>query len=495
MLGLFSPKVDHPLADAREVRRLLVELPALDASAALESATAWLESLVATPEFPPGRRLELVLQIDEAVRPQSGKLARDYLAPTQSRARAFRLWQIGHAYWVALAAAYRQTLLLHRDDPANIDIPRPQLALLCARLLHAYGGELKWEQFCYGPLDGGLWQLAGDAYLEAGRGKVASATASLYANAGATTPEAEYLRILILQSSSMDKLLPIEIEIAERLITHLLPSFSLTDQARPDNVYWVDLAKPLPPTRLAVIPAITPTLRFFATGSALAALARLRAGIAARGELPADVNFGGRYSPRVVLPVLDHLNTCWSPVPPMRGHERRQVKSRMSIAHGLAEIRRHLLGLPMEADDGDSWLVENVSQGGIGAQVALTGKEWLKVGVLVGMRPEGGDNWLVGVVRRFSRLSDSTGGVGIETLSKTPHGLVADSRGLSTELIALDPLGEGEYVRLALSPAAWEEQIPLKVEVEGRRFWLFPNALVEDGARHVIGQYRAELAV
>ena len=52
--------------------------------------------------------MQLLLQIDEAVRPQSGKLARDYLAPTQSRARAFRLWQIGHAYWVALALTRRR---------------------------------------------------------------------------------------------------------------------------------------------------------------------------------------------------------------------------------------------------------------------------------------------------------------------------------------------------------------------------------------------------
>lgn len=492
MLDLFFPKTDHPLADAKEIRRRLNELPVLETSVALDRAAAWLESLAATPEFRPERRLELALQIDEVVAAQAGKLARDYLTPTQSRARAYRLWQTGHAYWVALAGVYRRTLALHRDEATNIDISRPQLALLCARLLHAHGSQLKWEQFRYQPLGGRLWQWAGEAYFDACRGKVATAAVGLYANTVPTTPEAEYLRILILHSSSMDNLPPVEIEIAERLITHLLPAFSLTDQARPDNVYWVDFAKPVPPTRLAVIPEITPTLRFFATGSALAALGSLRTAIEAKGELPVEVDFGGRYAPRTVLSVLDHLHTCWSPQPPMRSHERRPVKSRMSIVHGLAAVRRHLLGSPVESDEAESWLVENVSQGGIGAHVALAGKDWLKLGVLVGMRPEGGDNWLVGVVRRFSRLSESTSSVGIETLSKTPRGLVADSQGPSTDLIALDPLRTGAAARLVMSAAVWEEQQPLDVEVDRRLLRLFPDSLVETGARHVVGRYHAK---
>lgn len=492
MLGLFSPKADHPLADAKEVRRLLSELPALEATVALDRAVAWLESLAVNPEFRPERRLELTLQIDEAVAPQAGRLARDYVMPTQSRARAYRLWQTGHAYWAALAGAYRQALAPHADDAASIGISRPQLALVCAHLLHAQGSGLKWEQFRYRPLDGRLWQLAGETYLEACRGKVATAAVRLHAHTVGTTPEAEYLRILILQSSSMDNLPPVEIEIAERLITHLLPAFSLTDQARPDNVYWVDLTKPLPPTRLAVIPEITPTLRFFATGSALAALGSLRAAIAANGELPVEVNFGGRYASGVVLRVLEHLRICWSPLPPMRSHERRPVKSRMSIVHGLGAVRRHLLGSPIEADDTESWLVENVSQGGIGAHVTLAGKDWLKLGVLVGMRPEGGDNWLVGVVRRLSRLSESTGGVGIETLSKAPRGLAADGQGPPTDLIALDPLRAGVAARLVLPAAIWEEQQPLDVEVDRRLLRLWPDTLLEAGARHVIGRYRAE---
>lgn len=495
MLNLFAAKVDHPLADAQEARRALNELPALEASAALDSATAWLESLVATAEFRPGRRLDLIFQIDEAVLPQTRRLARDYLVtPCQTRAREFRLWQTNHGYWAGLATAYEDTLRRCSGDGKDAEAVRRRLGLLCMRLLHACANWLKWEHFRYGPIDHSVWTVAGQAYLEAVRAQVAGESANLYANTGTTTPAAEYLRILILQSSSPDNLLPVEIEIAERLIAHLLPNFALTDQARLENVYWVDAAKPLPPTRLVRIPEITATLRFFATGSALDALGQLRTAIEARGALPTEINFGGQYSPGVVLAVIDHLAACWSPKPPMRHHERRQTKARMTVVGRLDAICLHLLGQAGEGDRAESWVVEDVSQGGIGAQVPLIGKDWLGIGSLVGMQPAGGSNWLVGIVRRFGRESETAGLVGVETLSKTPVGMIADSRGLPTVVVMLDPLQEGADVRLALSVAAWEEQIPLALEIDGRRWRLFSRALLETGPGYALARYRAEAA-
>ncbi len=495
MMKLFGNKVDHPLADDAEVQRVLKDLPAQEASVALESAAAWYESLMATTEFRPERRLELLLQIDEAVLPHTRRLARDYLVtPRQTRAHEFRLWHVNHNYWTRLAAAYEDTLSRCRADEKVAAAIKPQIALLCARCLNACGGRLKWQQFRYGPITGELWTSAGEAWLEAVRAQVTDMRVNLFGSA-TTTPEAEYLRILILYSSSPDNLLPVEIEVAERLIAHLLPNFSLTDLARPENVYWVDAAKPLPPTRLARIPEITPTLRFYGTGSALDALGKLRANIESRGALPGEINFGAQYSPRLVMQVIDHLAACWSPKPPMRHHERRRIKSRMTVVGRLDAICLHLIGQgDDEGERAESWVVEDVSQGGIGAQVSLVGKDWLRVGSLVAMQPEGGSNWLVGIVRRFSRESEAIGIVGIETLSKNPTGHIADSQGLPTPVVLLDPPQEGGEVRVTLSIAAWEEQKPLLVDVGGHFWRLAPGTLVETGAGHVIGTCRAKRA-
>ncbi len=490
MKRLFTAKVDHPLADADELQKVLKALPAQEATAALDSASAWFESLIATDGFTAEERLNLLLKLDEAVLAHTRRLARDYLVtPRQTRAHEYRLWQINHNYWLTLANAYRDMLARSGTSDKVAAGLRAQLPLLCARLLNAYGNELKWQQFRYGPIAPELWAAAGAAWLETQRTQVSGVRVNLYGSTG-TTPEAEYLRILILYSSSPDNLLPVEIEIAERLIAHLLPHFSLTDQARPENVYWIDAAKPLPPTRLARIPEITPTLRFYATGSALETLQQLRKTIEARGVLPGEINFGAQYSPRLVVQVIDHLAQCWAPRPPMRSHERRRVKSRATVVGRLEAICLQLGGKG-EGENAESWVVDDVSQGGIGAQVSLVGKDWLRVGSLVAMQPEGGTNWLLGVVRRFSRESEATGVVGIETLSKTPTGHIADSQGLPTPVVALDPPAEGGEVRVAMSVAAWEEQKPLLFEAGGKRWRLSPGAQIETGAGHVIGNCRA----
>src|SRR6185295_10703129 len=68
----------------------------------------------------------------------------------------------------------------------------------------------------------------------------------------------------------------------------------------------------------------------------------------------------------------------------------------------------------------ESWTVENVSAGGFGALAKQVKSDWLKVGALLAMQPDGGANWVVGAVRRVTRLSKDEVRIGIETLSRTP---------------------------------------------------------------------------
>lgn len=486
-MNLFPRKDAHPRARADDAERQLRVLTEEAPAKAVEDASAWLDSLLAA-EMKPERRLELIQRIDAATMPQTRRLITAFLMPSEpARAAEYRLWQIGHGYWRRLALAY--------DDALRAGDGGRQAAVIQTRLLHACGHWLKWAHFRYGPVPAELWALAGAAYLGAERAGLADRAVELYKGHRETTAAAEYLGVLLLKASSMDNLLPMEVEIADRVIAHLLPGFALTREARQENVYWVDPARALPPTRLARMPEPTPTLRFFATAPAIGALGRLRAEAITRGLLPADVNLGAEYPARMVLAVIDHLNTCWSPVPPMRHHPRHRVRGRMSVVGSLPGIRRRLSGLETDAEEADSWTIEDVSQGGIGAHVPLVGKEWLRVGTLVGMQPEGGDNWLVGVVRRFVRENDVVGNVGIETLSKQPRGVVAYSHGLRTEIVMLDPPQEGGELRLAVSPHDWEEQLPLFADVDGRRFMLLPEDLIDAGAGHVVGSYRAEAAL
>jgi hypothetical protein len=476
MLGLFSNKPSHPLADPREAKRILAEIAGRDAQGAVEEAMGWIESVAADAGFKPAQRLDLLLKLDEASASQIRRLARDYPARSAaSRAQEVRLWELGHGYCVALAAAYLACLGAYRSGEKDADAIKPQLQLLNGRLVSTMGANLKWDQFHYGPIDPGFWATLGGIYLSAVEAKLAQKPLLAYPSQTETTIEAEYIKVLVFQSSSMDKLTPLQIEIGERLIAYFLPFFSLVREVRPENIYWVDAAKPLPPTRLAKVPEITPTLRFFSCTRAVEAVGHTIEQLTKEGRVPPGINLGAQYDVDTVIPVLRHFEMCWSRNPPVRSTARRRINSELKVVNGLAGIHRRLAGHANGEDVIETWLVEDVSLGGMGAQSAVARRDWIRIKALVAVQPEGGDNWLLGVIRRYARKEPTRGSVGIETLSRTPRAVLADSGGIMTEALLIDVPEVGEYARMALPPNTVEENVALLFSVDGKNARLHPR--------------------
>ena len=76
MLNLFTGgKADHPMANPKEARRILDELPAQELKA-LEELSHWHESVSTAAGFKPAERLQLIGALDEAAQPRLRKLAR-----------------------------------------------------------------------------------------------------------------------------------------------------------------------------------------------------------------------------------------------------------------------------------------------------------------------------------------------------------------------------------------------------------------------------------
>lgn len=487
MLGFFANRSAHPLADTRTAKTTFAELTTRDPVHALEEATAWLESLVGADDLKPAVRLERVLQLDDTVAAQARRLGREFIHHGRTnRMQEARLWEINHGYWRHLVAAYGDCLARYRLPEKDAEAMRPQLPLLYARAIHAHAVQMKWSQFRYGPIVAEAWEHIGAIYLAAEAEKVAQRPMPLYTGLPPTTVEAEYLKALLFHASSMDKLVPLEIELAERLIVHALPRFALTREVRPENVYWVDAARPLPPTRLAKVPAITPSLRFFNGGDALGELERIRVRTVAEGRVPAEVNLGGQYEMADVLSVLDHLAMCWAPKPPMRNHARHRVKSRLMVAHGFASIQRYISGASADPGGVEVWVVEDVSLGGMGAQVPISRQDWIRIGVLVAMQPDGGANWLVGIVRRFARIGNSEGQVGIETLSKTPWVVAFEGDGFAADGILLDLPVVGEHARMLIPPGGVEEKSPVIFDLDGKRARLHPVKRLHAGDDYLL---------
>jgi hypothetical protein len=314
-----------------------------------------------------------------------------------------------------------------------------------------------------------------------------------------TTPVQEFVRVVAFQAASMDSLLPLEIEVAERLIAHFLSGFVFTARVEEDSVYWLDLDLPQAPQRMARMPkAATPTLRFFKPGGGHANILALLNQLEQGGDVPANINLGAQYPVRLLIPVLRHLAAYLAPIPPQRSHDRHLVKNRMSVLNGLVnafvvfsgDFGGRPAGLQME-----SWVVENVSRGGFGAVLNSLPGEWLKVGALIAMQPEGGENWLLGIVRRYNRESENEARVGIQTLAQEVVSVELKPRRSSSYAAAagipgLLIRGAGDEVQMVLPPASFDLRENLECTLAGRGQLLTPVAMGEQTADYEVARYR-----
>lgn len=493
MLGMFSSRTAHPLLDAREAKRVFAQLAAHEAPVGVEEATAWLESLPAAEGFRLTQRFEAVLRIDEAVLRHTRRLTQDYLRQVPGGWPGdARLWVLSHDYWQQLANAYRDGLerwrAAGREERATLTSLLP---LVLPRTLYALGMRLKWDQFRYGPISADFWRDLGAAYLTAVEIDVDKTSLSLHpatmARACATSSEAEYLKVLVFHASALDQLTPPQIELAAHLVEHFLPHLTLLREVWPTSMYWADASKPLPPVRLGRLPEVTPGLRFFTCTRAAGAVDAVLAGIRAGQCVPPELGLGAAVDAAAVLPVLEHLAAYWAPAPPVRIHARRRASARLVVVHGLDATHARLSG-KVDAGDAESWVADDISLGGMGASAPVARTEWIYLGALIGIQPEGGENWLIGIVRRYTRTTPDQANVGIETLSKQPRAILADADGLETICLLLDAPVVGEHVRLALPRTAAGERVALTFTLDDANVRLFPAEVLETGTDFVIAR-------
>jgi hypothetical protein len=492
MLDLFAAKSSHPLAQEAERQRMFGTLAATDALTALDQARDWLRSLADESGMSFPLRAALVRQVDNVAQRPARIVEREYLAVAHVPSDgATRLWRAARGYWAQLAATCNTCLGEFSQSDERPEAHRVELTLFTVRHIRAYATRLKWDQFRYWPPSDSLWQAVGRAYLYALDNGFARREVSAYpGERRQTTAEREYLRALVSQVSSMDSLLPLEIEIADRLIVHYLPAFALDSTPQTDFRYWVDAGQRRPPSRLDRRPEPGPSTFYFDTGNASVALRGLRQQLE-WGTLPSGIDLARYRSPRVILPVVRHLESYWASEPRRRTHDRYRVHSRLTVVSGLGDL---LACLQADTDPAQaaSWVVDNVSQSGMRVQLALEPDATVRIGTLLGIRPEGGDNWLVGVVRRFIRTDETAAAVGVETLSKWPIPAAIDGDA-AQHVLLLDPIEDGETVRIVASGVDYVPGRTLTCRALGAAFSLDPVEPIERGVEFDLARYRVAI--
>ncbi|MGE0560067.1 MAG: hypothetical protein AB7E73_03340 [Burkholderiales bacterium] len=491
---LTGSKVDHPMADAKKAREIVAELPA-DPLKALADITQWLESLVETKAFRTERLFENIDLLDGAAKNHQRKLAQDYFSTSrQQKFQENRLWTVSHAFWKALSDAYLECVNRFESGQTGTAFRR-NLPVIVARSIRVLTLQLKWLLVRYGPVDPRIWAAIGRLYQFAEASGFAGAEVAIYPGAhGGGSVQQELLKALMLSVSSTDGLSPLRQEIAERAVAHFAPGFRVAAQPGPGCGYCFDIAAGKPPLRIVGAPPAQPTARFFGAGAALAQLQKVEAAIRETGAIPSGVYLGGSYDNDVVLAVFRHLAAYWSDDAPARGTQRRHIATRMTVLHGLEEILRILD--PSDSDDLDfsntaapdstaeSWIVENVSDGGCGAIIPAAKSDWVRVGALIGVKTETARHWGIGIIRRVVRDEHQQRRVGVQVLSKIaipaklgkPGGMTADP----ALLLSASPDKQGE-VGVVMRDGIYNSRDSLDMAVNGKQFLLLPSRLAEGG--------------
>ena len=491
-------KVDHLMGDPKQARELVEDLPANEGKA-LEEITYWLETINRTPAFKLEQRFDNVSLLDSAAKARVRKLSVDYLSmPRQMKFQEHRLWSAIYGFWQQLGRAYLMCVDQFDTGLPGLTIVRRSLPLMVARAMRALTLQLKWSLLRYGPVELRIWTDITRLYQAAEKRGFIDSTIEVYPGSrGNGTVKAEFLKALMLWASSTDGLSPMRQEVAERLVAHFSGVFRFS--RRPDGcTHCFDPTSTRAPVRLFKGAEAAADLVFFGAGTALGTLEELAARLRQGGEIPAEIELGGSYQKDVVLGVVQHLAMYWSGSPPARSSERRPTAGRITVIPGFKDVLQVLdPGAGDELDfsqdePAESWIVENVSDGGYGTIIPAMKSDWIRVGTLIGMQREHDSTWTIGVIRRIARDDRNQRRVGIQTLSKTAipvrlarAGSTQTSFNVSREpqpaiLLATAPDRNGE-ISVIMREGIFSARDGIEMAVGERSYLLQPARLIEGG--------------
>lgn len=426
------PKIDHPLADDKRVQRIIDGLPHHNAHQALDEVNHWLAALNGAPAFGAEQRYKLTSRFDTATRMYQARLLETYLALGDDNfAEEKRVWKTLTEFWTLLGHAYLTCVRQCAVGPIAPAL-RPQLRVLAARGLRALRHEVKCTLLRYGAVRNDLWSDCGTLLAFAEAGGDAMQPVTLYeGDARHTSAAHEFMRLTMFWTLAPTGLSPFEQDIAERLVLHLTDKCRMSAFQEDAFDFFFDTAGLHPPLRLVRSSPWSPQTRYVEVAQARQALQVMHA-LASSGRMPPGVQFSAGAEPIAVARVAAHVMLNWARQMPARAFERRKLGQPLTVVHGFQDV----LGViaPAWNDGGndrsdaaaapramrESWIVDDVSQGGYGVIVPAGAGEWLHVGNLVALRGAVDESWHVGVVRRVSAHTQNQRHIGIQVLSRAP---------------------------------------------------------------------------
>ena len=501
MLGIFGKKSDHPLADIKSAQEVLEEIPKNDALNTVQELTSWIESIIELAEdFRLDHEFAVLRLFDEAAQPHVRKLLRDYFSMQPlSKFQENRLWTVLNGFYTQSELVHYDVLKRYRNGWKGASALKPDLPLLATRGIGAIAGRLKLAAARFALVEPSLWKNLADFYMHAETNGYENDAAGLYPGIqGSTTPKQEMAAVLVWYGMSAGVQNPLQEHISERLISSACKGLRVDEQYNANALFVFDLSQPTPPMRVATDATMHPALRFFSMNEAVKHLQTLAITLE-KGIVPDDVNFGGaKYDVELVRDILRHLIDNLTQPMPTRRNPRRKISVNLKVANGFFHMLEQAdVGLNFfNPDATEIWEVEDISATGFRSVLPASRVDGIKIGSLLGSKPENVTNWGAGIVRRLSRDEKNNLHVGVEVLSTQIVGISLTDRAKTADeemQIALylnrpaDTTGEAW---LLMRPDTFSPNRSLNMNLEGKEYLLLPLSLVERGDDYDLARYR-----
>ena len=444
--------LEHAAAEGGQVPNLIVEL----IQRSLEDETVL--------NF---HGLEALQYLDERLQTPIQMLTHQYVSnPRMSRTIQDRIWNDMISFSTVMMSAYRRFIhLSDHPDEALIDKLLPVLTARCLRYLAI---QSKWHYFRLGGPNPKLWAKAHQLFRLSEVKGFDSDPLNLYPGNHfvPSTCADEYLQLLLLETVNSGNLLPRQIDQVDQWLNKWTHGLTLERQYHEDkHLYVVNLTEPAGVSR-AHDSNVGDMCRYISMQPVLAQITQSVKALE-RGESPAKLDLGADVRGPGTLELLKLLQGQWSVHRAQqfqRSSERKPVKKSMDVIHGVSTLYtavklaldQRLLGeneqetvdydqlvdmklygfvssrtrdkkqtamhtmLSQTLVEAESWLIENESEGGLGAVLPAVENDWVRVGALLGFREHGANSWQVGVMRRLIKVNAEQLYSGIQTLHYQP---------------------------------------------------------------------------
>ncbi|MBI5006147.1 MAG: hypothetical protein HZB95_03380 [Nitrosomonadales bacterium] len=503
MLGIFGRKSDHPLADIKSAQQILDEVPKNDSLNAVQEISGWIESIVElADEFRLDHEFTVLRMFDEAAQPHLRKLTRDYFTMQPlSKFQENRLWTVLNTFYTHSELAHHDVLNRYRNGGRGASGIKTELAIVGVRGIAALSGRLKMSVARYALIEPGLWNHLSDFFGHAETHGYQHNTVAQYpGTTGSTTVAQEFATLLAWYGVSAGVLSPLQEHITERLLAYAGKGLRLDDKYNGNGLFVFDLSQPTPPMRLAGDATVHPSLRFLTVGDALKQLGGLLLTLE-KGIVPDDVSFcGATYETDLVRDILRRLIDNLTQPLPTRRNPRRKISVNLKVANGFFKMLEQAdIGLNfMSAEEGETWEVEDISATGFRSVIPVPRAEGVRIGSLIGSRPENVRNWGAGIVRRLSRDDKNNLHIGVEVLSTQIVGVSLADRIISAETekeieVAMylnRPADTSGEAWLLMKPNTFSLSRSMNMDMDGKSYLLLPLALVESGEDYDLARYR-----